>query len=97
MSDIPQKPPTLALRRVSLDSLPTEVKAHIARLCAEQYATLKEKLDQLTDVRDAVTHFRKANTMTSLGSLFRSSKEWATICAPFRFTVRAFDRLAPSL
>ncbi|POY73810.1 hypothetical protein BMF94_3351 [Rhodotorula taiwanensis] len=76
-------------RQADLNCLPTEIKTHIARLCAQQDDRLREQCDELSRRYEPSRASIRGSIMrpSSIGCLFRASKEWSTIAAPFRFTV----------
>ncbi|POY73807.1 hypothetical protein BMF94_3348 [Rhodotorula taiwanensis] len=77
-------------RRSDLNCLPSTVKSHIARLCADADRSLASTLELLrktatTDILNALGDFDERRNGTAIGNLFCVSKEWSAIAAPFRF------------
>ncbi|GAA6026827.1 hypothetical protein JCM8097_005888 [Rhodosporidiobolus ruineniae] len=88
--------------RATLDSLPTELKKRIVELCAEQDERFREStkyLDEqlvesdnisLAPELDDLVGSLKRQYVASVGALFRLSKQWSELAAPFRFkTIKA--------
>ncbi|GAA5887621.1 hypothetical protein JCM6882_001473 [Rhodosporidiobolus microsporus] len=72
--------------RCGMNDLPTEVKARIVELCAEQDEQFKRWLSSKTSL---VADLNKHNMMhgRSVGALFQVSKEFSTLAAPHLFKV----------
>lgn len=80
--------------RAQLNMLPDELKAYIARLCAEQDDAIREVFADLSR-RFAAKHplsseiqEYKSKLRSSIGALYGTSKRWQQIAAPYRFQVR---------
>lgn len=69
-----------------IDDLPEELKTEIARYCYEQDNKDRE-LSRKALLRPAI------KPVESLGALFRTSRTWSRVCAPFRFEVSPHVRL----
>ncbi|GAA5991859.1 hypothetical protein JCM10908_002240 [Rhodotorula pacifica] len=77
--------------RAQLSSLPDEIKAHIARMCAEQdeaiRAAMEETAERFGGYEEPYSAIQSHRRMSghSLGSLYQTSKEWRDFAAPHRF------------
>lgn len=89
-----QKADDLLQPRAQLSTLPDELKAYIARLCAEQDDAAREAL---VDAEQRFARFPglrgeilalKSKLEGSVGALYATSKDWQAIAAPYGFQVR---------
>jgi hypothetical protein len=77
-----------------LNTLPDELKAYIARLCAEQddavreaFADLSRRFTAKHPLSSDIQGF-KSKLKSSIGALYGTSKRWQQIAAQYRFQVR---------
>lgn len=81
------------LPRATMDALPTEVKTRIVEFCHEQDERLRQwnkRLSQFDLSWPALKSDRQQTIRQhpcTIGVLFRVSKTWSAIAAPFRFKV----------
>ncbi|BGP43984.1 hypothetical protein JCM10450v2_008201 [Rhodotorula kratochvilovae] len=83
-----------ASARANLGDLPNELKTKIAQLCADQDEHFRRWTKPLYDQYASDDRF-KALARThghSISALFRTSKEWSRLVAPFRFKVLKVSR-----
>lgn len=79
--------------RAQLNTLPDELKAYIARLCAEQDVAVRKAL---VDCHERFQEFHPpasdvdaylSQVKCSVGALYGTSKGWQKVAAPYRFQV----------
>lgn len=80
--------------RAQLNTLPDELKAYIACLCAEQDDAIREAFADLSrrftakhPLSSEIQEY-KSKLRSSIGALYGTSKKWQQIAAQYRFQVR---------
>lgn len=90
----------MTAEKVGMHSLPTELKEHIVRCCADQDALLASALAEVRRDRDAATKKERTRLCTvrraavryrSLAALAAVSREWNELVAPALFEARCFQ------
>ncbi|GAA5996482.1 uncharacterized protein JCM10292_007640 [Rhodotorula paludigena] len=88
--------------RATLDSSPLEIKARIVELCDAQDERFEAMMDEAErrardvdsdsgDLDVLVAHCRTTN-LSSISALFRVSKAWSDLAAPYRFKMLELSR-----
>ncbi|GAA5963400.1 hypothetical protein JCM8115_001213 [Rhodotorula mucilaginosa] len=89
-----QKADNAVQPRAQLNTLPDELQAYIARLCAEQDVAVRKAL---ADCHERFQEFRPpasdvyaylSQVKCSVGALYGTSKGWQKVAAPYRFQLR---------
>ncbi|GJN88396.1 hypothetical protein Rhopal_001362-T1 [Rhodotorula paludigena] len=86
--------------RATLDSLPLEIKARIVELCDEQDERFEAMMDETARRAryvdsahlDVLVAQCRTTNLPSVSALFRVSKAWSDLAAPYRFKVLKLSR-----